>query len=71
MGAAAKTLSRLPVAYRDSDFTVYRVGGRAPKNPAGPRRAVLAAHLVWLAMLVVGAGGLAAPPVRRRYPAAK
>lgn len=65
MGSAAKTLIRLPIAYRDSDFTVYRVGGRAPKVSAGARRTAIAAHLVWLAMLVVGAGGLAAPSVRR------
>ncbi|BBX24439.1 hypothetical protein MTER_38500 [Mycolicibacter terrae] len=71
MGNAAKTLMRLPIAYRDSDFTVYRVGGRAPKVSAGPRRAVLAAHLIWLAMLAVGAAGLAAPLIRRCYPAAK
>lgn len=66
MGSAAKTLIRLPVSYRDSDFTVYRVGGRAPKASSGPRRAAIAGHLVWLAMLVVGAGGLAAPSIRRR-----
>ena len=71
MGDAAKTLARLPVAYQDSDLTVYRVGGRAPKASAGMRRAAVAAHLVWLAMLVAGAGGLAAPLVRRAYPAAK
>ncbi|MEB3020275.1 hypothetical protein [[Mycobacterium] crassicus] len=59
MGSADKTLIRLPVSYRDSDLTLYRVGGRAPKASAGPRRAALAAHLAWLAMLVVGAGGLA------------
>jgi hypothetical protein len=68
MGSAAKTLMRLPIVYRDSDFTVYRVGGRAPKVSAGPRRAVLAAHLVWLALLVAGAGGLAVPLLRRRLP---
>jgi len=66
MGSAAKTLIRLPVTYRDSDLTVYRVGGRAPKASAGPRRAAMAAHLVWLAMLVAGAGGLAAPLIQRR-----
>ena len=65
MGSAEKTLVRLPVSYRDSDLTLYRVGGRAPKASAGARRAALAAHLVWLAMLVAGAGGLAAPAVRR------
>ncbi|MEB3063949.1 hypothetical protein [[Mycobacterium] zoologicum] len=65
MGSAERTLVRLPVSYRDPDLTLYRVGGRAPKASAGARRAALAAHLVWLAMLVVGAGGLAAPAVRR------
>ncbi|BBZ24892.1 hypothetical protein [Mycolicibacter hiberniae] len=66
IGAAEKTLTRLPVAYRDADLTVYRVGGHAPKVPTGPRRAAIAAHLVWLAMLVAGAAGLAAAPLRRR-----
>ncbi|UVO13912.1 hypothetical protein NM962_07565 [Mycobacterium sp. SVM_VP21] len=66
IGSAAKTLTRLPVAYRDSDLTVYRVGGRAPKASTGPRRAAMAAHLVWLGMLVAGAGGLAAPLMQRR-----
>ncbi|MEB3032415.1 hypothetical protein [[Mycobacterium] nativiensis] len=68
MGSADKTLVRLPVSYRDSDLTLYRVGGRAPKASAGPRRAAMAAHLVWLAMLAAGAGGLAAGSVRRRLP---
>ncbi|WP_046301654.1 hypothetical protein [Mycobacterium sp. UM_Kg27] len=68
MGAAAETLNRLPVAYRDSGLTLYRVGGHAPKASAGPRRAAMATHLGWLAMLVVGAGGLAAPAIRRRLP---
>ncbi|ULP47794.1 hypothetical protein [Mycolicibacter virginiensis] len=66
IGSAAKTLTRLPVAYRDSDLTVHRVGGRGPKTSAGPRRAAIAVHLVWLAMLVAGAGGLAAPLIQRR-----
>lgn len=71
IGSAAKTLVRLPIAYRDSEFSVYRVGGHAPPAASGLRRAALAAHLVWLGLLVVGAGGLAAPLVRRGYPAAK
>lgn len=66
IGSAEKTLTRLPVVYQDSDLTLYRVGGRAPKTSAGARRAALAAHLVWLAMLVVGAGGMAAESLRRR-----
>jgi hypothetical protein len=48
----------LPVAYRDNDLTVYRIGGNHP--PASGRGIVLAADWVWLALLVAGAaGGLA------------
>lgn len=65
IGSATKTLTRLPVTYRDPDLTLYRVGGRAPKASTGSRRAAMVAHLAWLAMLVVGAGGLAAPSIRR------
>jgi hypothetical protein len=46
----------LPVAYRDNDLAVYRVGGDHP--PAPGRGLVLAAHWVWLALLVAG-GALA------------
>jgi hypothetical protein len=66
IGSAAKTLTRLPVSYRDADLTVYGGGGRAPTAAAGARRAAIAAHLVWLAMLLVGAGGLAVTSIRRR-----
>ncbi len=48
----------LPVAYHDAHLTVYRVGGDHP--PASGRGLVLAAHLVWLAVLVAGAAGLLA-----------
>lgn len=51
----------LPVAYRDSELTLYEVGGTAP--PADKRGLLIAAHLVWLGLLV-GAGITAA--VRRR-----
>lgn len=67
-GSAAITLTRLPVAYRDGDLTLYRVGGDAPGASAGRRAASVGAHLAWLAMLVAGAGVLAAPSVRRRLP---
>ena len=43
----------LPVAYRDADLTVYRVGGEHPE--ASQRALLIAAHLVWLTMLVLGA----------------
>ena len=45
----------LPVAYRDADLTVYRVGGEHPE--ASHRALLIAAHLVWLTMLVLGAAG--------------
>jgi hypothetical protein len=45
----------LPVAYRDDDLTLYRVGG---EHPAAAHRGVLfAAHLIWLAALIIGAVG--------------
>ena len=44
----------LPVAYRDSDLAVYRIGGDHP--PASGRGIVLAAHWVWLALLIGAAG---------------
>jgi hypothetical protein len=45
----------LPLAYRDEALTLYRVGG---DHPAAEHRGVLiAAHLVWLATLGVGAIG--------------
>jgi hypothetical protein len=52
----------LPVAYRDDDLTVYRVGGDHPA--ASGRGIVLAAHWVWLAMLVAAAAGMLAGRTR-------
>lgn len=43
----------LPVAYRDGDITLYDIGGTAPA--ASGRGLLIAAHLVWLGLLV-GAG---------------
>jgi hypothetical protein len=55
----------LPVAYRGDGLTLYRVGGERSDggyvggdHPAAARRGVLiAAHLVWSAVLIVGAIG--------------
>jgi hypothetical protein len=53
--SAGSTPLALPVAYRDDDLTLYRVAG---EHPAAAHRGVLiAAHLIWLAALVVGAVG--------------
>ncbi|KAA0087099.1 hypothetical protein CIW52_00430 [Mycolicibacterium sp. P9-64] len=62
--AGAKPLA-LPVAYRDDDLTLYRVGGERSdggntggERPTAAHRGVLiGAHLIWLAALVVGAIG--------------
>ncbi|MGV0781317.1 hypothetical protein [Mycolicibacterium sp. XJ766] len=54
----------LPVAYRDGDIALYRIGG---DHPASPHRGVLtAAHLVWLLALVGGAVGMAVSSWRAR-----
>lgn len=65
-GASARTLAGLAPAYRDDEITLYRVGGQTAGVPASRRRAVVLAHLAWLALLVVGAGGLAARRAGRR-----
>jgi hypothetical protein len=51
----------LPVAYRDNDLVLYRIGGDHP--PASGRGIVLAAHWLWL-VLLIGGGCLAV--LRRR-----
>jgi hypothetical protein len=64
MGAAARTLGALTPVYNDNEFALYRIGGYSPGVSSGPRLATLLAHLAWLAMLVVGAGGMAAGRLR-------
>lgn len=51
----------LPEAYRDGDIALYRVGGDHPR--AQHRGLLIAAHVVWLALLAAGLIGMA---VRRR-----
>jgi hypothetical protein len=53
----------LPVAYQDGDLTLYRVGGDHPHSSG--RGVVLAAHWVWLGMLMLS-GLLALGLARRR-----
>jgi hypothetical protein len=53
----------LPVAYRDRDIVVYRVGGDHPA--AAGRGIVLAAHSGWLATLATGLAGIAGAAFRR------
>ena len=52
MGLAARTFTRLPVAYRGQDLVLYRVGGDAADVPTDRRLLAVIAHLVWLATLI-------------------
>jgi len=56
-GSAERTLDRLAVAYRDKGLTLYRVGGDYPGASPVRRAAMIAGHLVWLAVLIAGAAG--------------
>ncbi len=59
IGLAARTFKQLPVTYRGHDLTLYWVGGTAAGVPADRRLVAVVAHLVWLAMLIGGAIGIA------------
>ncbi len=67
MGAAARTLDRLAPVYRDNEFALYRIGGDTTGASPARRMATVIAHLVWLAMLIVGAAGAAVGAWRRRH----
>jgi hypothetical protein len=65
---AIQTLAQLPVAYRDADIAVYRVGNGDLAEPSGKRAVLIVAHLLWLGTLIASAlVGIAAvrskPPV--------
>lgn len=64
MGSAERTLAQLTPVYADDDIALYRIGGTS--TTARHRGAVIAAHLLWAAMLAAGAGGLAVAGIRRR-----
>ncbi len=64
MGSAERTLAQLTPVYADDDIALYRIGGTS--TTARHRGAVIAAHLLWAAMLAAGAGGLAVAAMRRR-----
>lgn len=66
MGDAQQSLAGLPVAYRDAELTLYRVGGVSQGAPQGKRTAVAAAHALWLAMLIGAGAATLVGAVRRR-----
>ncbi len=66
-GAAARTLDALAPTYRDDKLALYRIGGHSAVAPSARLRAtVIAAHLAWLVLLVLGGGGAVLGWVRRR-----
>ncbi|MBS9533299.1 hypothetical protein KIH27_06810 [Mycobacterium sp. M1] len=48
-----------------ADLTLSRIGGDTPGAPADRRRAALAAHLVWLGLLVAGVTGMVLQSLQR------
>jgi hypothetical protein len=65
-GSTAEPLGQLTVDYSDDDLTLYRVGGADSGAPGWKRNLVIVAHLIWAAMLVIGASTLAGAAYRRR-----
>ncbi len=66
VGSSARTLDRLSPVYRDRSLALYRIGGESAGVPSAHRRATLAAHWVWVALLVGCGAGAVARRVRRR-----
>lgn len=60
MGAGARTYAGLKPTYRDSQIALYRIGGRTSEAAAAQVRSTVAAHLAWLALLLVAGAGVVA-----------
>ena len=54
-GASARSVSGLPVAYRDSDIVLYHVGTANSVAPQDKRTVMVLAHLIWAALMAFGA----------------
>jgi hypothetical protein len=63
---AGRTLAQLPVAYRDADIAVFRVGNLHRPEAGGKRAVLIIAHLMWLGTLlacaVLGVGAVRTKP---------
>jgi hypothetical protein len=65
MGAAARTLDRLSPVYHGRELALYRIGGQSAGASSARLRATMAAHWVWLALLVGCGAGAAFTRARR------
>jgi len=66
MGRADRLLGQLSPSYADDDIAVYRISGASPVAPQNKRSLVIAAHLVWAALLIGGGAALAVRGIRRQ-----
>jgi len=57
---------RLTTSAITSPNALYQIGGDTAGVPSASRRATLIAHLAWLALLIVGGGGVLVGAWRRR-----
>lgn len=55
MGSADRTVQGLTAVHADADIALYRIGGTSPAAPKSHRVTVIAAHLLWAALLMAGA----------------
>ncbi|MGI9163611.1 MAG: hypothetical protein ACR2JI_11935 [Mycobacterium sp.] len=64
--AGDTTLARAGVGWvlNENSMTLQRIGGATPGAPQWKRTSVIVAHLVWVAMLIGGAIGMARPYCR-------
>jgi hypothetical protein len=66
LGRADRTLGQLSPSYTDDDIAVYRINGASDVAPQRKRSLVIAAHLVWAALLIGGAAALVATRLGRQ-----
>jgi hypothetical protein len=66
IGRADRLLGQLSPSYADDDIAVYRISGASPVAPQNKRSLVIAAHLVWAALLIGGGAALAVCGIRRQ-----
>ncbi|BBY98998.1 hypothetical protein [Mycolicibacterium fallax] len=66
LGASARTLAPLTPVYADDELRLYRLAEGPGPAPSPRRPALIAAHLSWLAVLLVGGAGAVAAGLRRR-----
>lgn len=65
MGRADQVLRQLSPSYADADIELYRIGGTSPAAAPDNRRLSIAAHLLWVVVLLGSGAVLAFSGLRR------